>query len=56
MNRIFKANRELNTILRFKYWIESNYEDIINNETIEIYSMIYNLTNEEKEILERRFL
>ncbi len=43
-------------INQFKRWIDHNYEDIINNETIELYAMIYELTEDEKNILRKRFL
>lgn len=49
-------NNDIKIINEFKRWIERSYQDIINNETIELYSMIYNLTEEEKNILRRRFL
>ena len=43
-------------ITRFKSWIEINFIDCIDSATIGEFCEIFNLTNEEKEILERRFL
>ena len=43
-------------ITRFKSWVEINYIDVINNETISEFCEIFNVLPEEQEILERRFL
>lgn len=45
-----------NVIVRFKSWIEINYIDIINEETIQEFAEIFHITEDEKEILRRRFL
>ena len=45
-----------NIITRFKSWIEINYIDVINNETINEFAEIFKISEEEKKILEKRFL
>ena len=45
-----------NVIIRFRSWIDINYIDVVNMETIEEFAEIFHITEEEKKILERRFL
>lgn len=49
-------NKEKKVINDYINYIESWYLDILNEEAIEIYSIQAGLSEEEKEILERRFL
>lgn len=42
-------------IEEFKKYVEAVYLDVINESTINIYSELFSLTKEEKQVLLRRF-
>ena len=49
-------NREQKIIQEFRRYMEDFYIDFINHEVIEVYSLQKGLSEEETEVLERRFL
>lgn len=54
MNRFNPKEQKI--IDQFKRYIEIEYMDYINEETISIYCELFQITEEGKEVLRRRFI
>lgn len=50
------TNKEIKLIYEFQRYIEIMYRDYINEETISEFAELFKITEEEKEVLRRRFL
>lgn len=50
------TNAEIKLIDSFKKYLELEYMDYINEETISIFAELFHLSENQKEVLRRRFL